>query len=64
MKPEEAAGLSGRGRAAEEAVRDAWDFRPVRTGPVCDEMNHNSVGSEVFCELDLDHDRTTTPATA
>lgn len=45
-----------RRRAAEEAVRDAWDVRPVRTGLACGEMNHNSVGSEVFCELDQDHD--------
>ncbi|NUR01316.1 MAG: hypothetical protein HOY79_33770 [Streptomyces sp.] len=27
---------------------------PVRRR-VCDEMAHNSVGSEVFCELDADH---------
>ncbi|MGW1801685.1 hypothetical protein ACWCQN_38655 [Streptomyces sp. NPDC001984] len=28
-----------------------------KTGPVCDEMNHNSVGSEVFCIIqDPDHD--------
>jgi hypothetical protein len=26
------------------------------TGPVCDEMNHNSVGTEVFCLLDPGHD--------
>ncbi|MEV6738626.1 hypothetical protein AB0N14_17525 [Streptomyces sp. NPDC051104] len=45
-----------RRRAAEDAARDGWEDRPVRTGPVCGEMNHNSVGSEVFCELDPDHE--------
>ncbi|GLX54467.1 hypothetical protein Shyhy01_74160 [Streptomyces hygroscopicus subsp. hygroscopicus] len=43
-------------REAEGAARDGWDDRPVRTGPVCDEMNHNSVGREVFCELEPDHE--------
>lgn len=27
----------------------------VHTGPVCDEMNHNSVGSEIFCQLASGH---------
>ncbi|MEU5498470.1 hypothetical protein [Streptomyces griseofuscus] len=45
-----------RRRAAENAARDGWDDQPRRTGPVCDEMNHNSVGCEVFCELDPDHE--------
>ncbi|MET8609724.1 hypothetical protein [Streptomyces misionensis] len=45
-----------RRRAAEDAARDGWDDQPRRTGPVCAEMNHNSVGREVFCELEPDHE--------
>jgi hypothetical protein len=44
-------------RAREERDRILADLdrKPVRTGPVCNEMNHNSVGSEVFCQLDPGH---------
>ena len=45
-----------RAREARERVLDSIDRGPVRTGPVCDEMNHNSVGSEVFCQLDPGHE--------
>ncbi|MGW8679640.1 hypothetical protein ACWGNN_00975 [Streptomyces sp. NPDC055817] len=44
-----------RTREAHERLLDEIDDGPVRTGPVCDEMNHNSVGSEVFCQLDPGH---------
>lgn len=45
-----------RTREARERALDAIGNGPVRTGPVCDEMTHNSVGSEVFCQLDPGHD--------
>ncbi|MER8219727.1 hypothetical protein ABTZ58_03835 [Streptomyces sp. NPDC094143] len=45
-----------RAREERERLLDAIDHSPVRTGPVCDEMNHNSVGSEVFCQLEPGHD--------
>lgn len=45
-----------RAREARERILDGIDNGPVRTGPVCDEMNHNSVGSEVFCQLEPDHE--------
>lgn len=45
-----------RAREARERLLAEIDNGPVRTGPVCDEMNHNSVGSEVFCQLDPGHD--------
>lgn len=45
-----------RAREARDRLLDTIDDGPVRTGPVCDEMNHNSVGSEVFCQLDPGHD--------
>lgn len=45
-----------RAREAREQVLATISDSPVRTGPVCDEMNHNSVGSEVFCQLDPGHD--------
>ncbi|MFJ3984412.1 hypothetical protein [Streptomyces fungicidicus] len=41
-----------RAREARERLLDEIDNGPVRTGPVCDEMNHDSRGSEVFCQLD------------
>lgn len=50
-------------RRAQAAAEDtAWkaeqerDTGPIVTGPVCDQMTHNSIGSEVFCLLDPDHD--------
>ncbi|MET9190098.1 hypothetical protein ABZX63_33265 [Streptomyces tendae] len=43
-------------REARERLLDSIDNGPARTGPVCDEMNHNSVGSEVFCQLDPGHE--------
>lgn len=45
-----------RTREAKEQALDAVDTSPVRTGPVCDEMNHNSIGGEVFCQLEPGHD--------
>lgn len=45
-----------RAREDRERILSEIDHGPVRTGPVCGEMNHNSVGSEVFCQLDPDHD--------
>lgn len=45
-----------RAREARERLLDEIGSGPVRTGPVCDEMNHNSVGSEVFCQLDSGHE--------
>jgi hypothetical protein len=43
-----------------EAARPAVEQQPVAPRPVrtvCGEMNHNSVGTEVFCEIeDPDHD--------
>lgn len=45
-----------RAREARERLLAEIDNGPVRTGPVCDEMNHNSVGSEVFCQLDPGHE--------
>ncbi|MFJ1993050.1 hypothetical protein [Streptomyces asiaticus] len=44
-----------RAREAREEALAALDGGPVRTGPVCGEINHNSVGSEVFCQLDPGH---------
>lgn len=44
-----------RAREARERLLDEINDRTARTGPVCDEMNHNSVGSEVFCQLDPGH---------
>lgn len=43
-----------RAREARERLLDEIHSGPVRTGPVCGEMNHNSVGSEVSCQLDPD----------
>jgi hypothetical protein len=43
-------------REARDRLLDSIDNEPVRTGPVCDEMNHNSVGHEIFCQLDPGHD--------
>jgi hypothetical protein len=45
-----------RAREARERLIDSIADSPRRTGPVCDEMNHNSVGSEVFCQLEPGHD--------
>ncbi|MFD4662485.1 hypothetical protein [Streptomyces halstedii] len=44
-----------RAREAREQALAEIDDAPVRTGPVCDEMNHNSIGSEVFCQLEPGH---------
>lgn len=41
-------------QARQEAA--TLDHAPYREGPRCDEMNHNGVGSEVFCQLDPGHD--------
>jgi hypothetical protein len=43
-------------REARERLLDSIDQGPARIGPACDEINHNSVGSEVFCQLDPGHD--------
>jgi hypothetical protein len=43
-----------RAREERERLLASIGDGPVRTGPVCDEMNHNSVGWEVFCQLDPD----------
>lgn len=45
-------------RAAMEAemARDVELHARIGDGPFCDEMNHNSTGSEVFCILDPGHD--------
>jgi hypothetical protein len=43
-----------RARETRERLLDSIADSSRRTGPVCDEMNHNSVGSEVFCQLDPD----------
>ncbi|MFI5649928.1 hypothetical protein ACIA71_01745 [Streptomyces anulatus] len=45
-----------RAREARERLLDDIGDVPVRTGPGCDEMNHNSIGSEVFCQLEPGHD--------
>lgn len=45
-----------RARKAREEALSVLDDGPVRTGPVCNEINHNSVGSEVFCQLDPGHE--------
>jgi hypothetical protein len=45
-----------RAREAHERLLAELDSGPVRTGPVCDEINHNSVGSEVFCQLEPGHE--------
>jgi hypothetical protein len=45
-----------RAREAAERLRDAIDDGPHRAEPVCDEMNHNSIGTEVFCQLDPGHE--------
>lgn len=45
-----------RAREARERLLDSIDQGPAHTGPVCDEINHNSVGSEVFCQLDPGHE--------
>lgn len=45
-----------RAREAREQLLASIDDGPRRTGPVCDEMNHNAVGSEVFCQLDPGHE--------
>lgn len=45
-----------RAKAAEKARERDLDDRPVRTGPVCDVLDHDSRGSEVFCGLEPDHD--------
>lgn len=46
-----------REREARERFLDGIDIGPVRTGPVCDEMSHDSTGREVFCQLDPGHGR-------
>lgn len=43
-------------REAREEAADLDRYAPYREGPRCDEMNHNGVGSEVFCQLDPGHD--------
>jgi sRNA-binding protein len=43
-------------RKAREEAADLDRYTPYRPGPRCDELNHNSVGSEVFCQLDPGHD--------
>lgn len=43
-------------RQAAEETADLDQYTPYREGPRCDEMNHNSVGSEIFCQLDPGHD--------
>ncbi|MFG3585099.1 hypothetical protein [Streptomyces sp. NPDC047990] len=49
-----------RAREARERLLAEIDDGPRRTGPVCDEANHNSVGSEVSCQEkpghEFDHD--------
>lgn len=45
-----------RAREAHEQLLAELDDGPRRTGPVCDEINHNSVGSEVFCQEDPGHE--------
>lgn len=45
-----------RARESRERLLASIDDGPVRTGPVCDEMDHNSVGREVFCQLDPGHE--------
>lgn len=45
-----------RAREAREQLLASIDDGPVRTGPVCGEMNHNSVGSETFCQLEPGHE--------
>ncbi|MGW0920102.1 hypothetical protein ACWD3J_13930 [Streptomyces sp. NPDC002755] len=45
-----------RAREARERLLDQLGSGPARIGPACDEMNHNSVGSEVFCQEDPGHD--------
>jgi len=50
-------GWETRRRKAEEDARTrALDDWPTRTGPVCDELTHNSRGGETFCRLDPDHE--------
>lgn len=44
-----------RAREARERLLDSIGTTPARTGPVCDEMNHNSIGYEVFCQLEPGH---------
>lgn len=43
-------------REAREEAADLARYAPYREGPRCGEMNHNGVGSEVFCQLDPGHD--------
>lgn len=45
-----------RAREERERLLASIGDGPVRIGPVCGEMNHNSVGSEVSCELEPGHD--------
>lgn len=45
-----------RAREARQRLLDSIDNGPARTGPVCDEMNHNSLGSEIFCQEDPGHE--------
>lgn len=45
-----------RAREERERILDSIGDGPVRTGPVCDEMNHDAIGRETFCQLDPDHD--------
>lgn len=45
-----------RAREARDRLLAEIDNGPARTGPACDEMAHNSIGSEVFCQLDPGHD--------
>ncbi|MET7336005.1 hypothetical protein [Nonomuraea sp. NPDC005650] len=50
-------GWETRRRNAEEKARaDALDDAPIPAGPRCDEMAHNSRGSEVFCYLEPGHE--------
>ncbi|MFE3452422.1 hypothetical protein ACFXJ8_26210 [Nonomuraea sp. NPDC059194] len=50
-------GWETRRRNAEEKARmHALDDGPVRTGPRCDEMTHDSRGQESFCYLEPGHD--------
>lgn len=49
-------------RESTESPVGALDDERARTGPVCEQMNHNGIGREVFCQeapghpLDVDHD--------
>ncbi|WP_020116785.1 hypothetical protein [Streptomyces canus] len=45
-----------RAREARERLLDQLDSGPRRTGPVCGEMAHNSVGHEISCQLEPGHE--------